>query len=80
MTLKVLFGHAALLAKDKWQGRAFHPDPSARMGLRPCAPILNDGNADLPRWLDWFNRSRPHSALNGLPLLSAVNSIMRSHS
>lgn len=37
-------------------------------------------NADLPRWLDWFNRSRPHSALNGLPPLVAVNNLMRNHS
>lgn len=37
-------------------------------------------NADLPRWIDWFNRSRPHSALNGLPPLSRVNNLMRTHS
>jgi len=36
-------------------------------------------NADLPRWLDWFNRSRPHSALNGLSPLSRVNNLMRTH-
>lgn len=45
--------------------------------LRECAYGLAHQssaapNADLPRWLDWFNRSRPHSALlNGLPPLSA---------
>ncbi|MCB1365017.1 MAG: integrase core domain-containing protein, partial [Rhodobacteraceae bacterium] len=37
-------------------------------------------NADLPRWLDWFNRSRPHSALKGLPPIAAVNNLMRNHS
>ena len=28
-------------------------------------PSSNTRNADLPRWLDWFNTSRPHSALIG---------------
>jgi len=32
------------------------------------------------RSYDWFNRSRPHSALKGLPPLSAVNNLMRNHS
>jgi transposase InsO family protein len=36
-------------------------------------------NADLARWLDWFNRARPHSALDGLPPLSRVNNLMRTH-
>jgi transposase InsO family protein len=36
-------------------------------------------NADLTRWLDWFNRSRPHSALSGLSPLTRVNNLMRSH-
>ncbi len=36
-------------------------------------------NADLPRWLDWFNRSRPHSALNGLSPFGRVNNLMRTH-
>lgn len=36
-------------------------------------------NADLSRWLDWFNRKRPHSALNAQPPLLAMNSIMRRH-
>lgn len=42
-------------------------------------PSSNARNADLPRWLDWFNRSRPHSALNGRPPLSAVNNLVRNH-
>jgi transposase InsO family protein len=42
-------------------------------------PSSNARNADLPRWLDWFNRSRPHSALNGLSPLSEVNNLMRTH-
>lgn len=37
-------------------------------------------NADLPRWLDWFNTSRPHSALNGMPPISRVNDVVRTHS
>ncbi|WP_143540452.1 integrase core domain-containing protein, partial [Rhodovulum sulfidophilum] len=48
-----------------WAYGLAHPSSTAR-------------NADLPRWLDWFNRSRPHSALNGLPPLSAVNNLMRN--
>jgi transposase InsO family protein len=43
-------------------------------------PSSNARNADLPRWLDWFNRSRPHSALKGRPPLAAVNNLMRTHS
>jgi transposase InsO family protein len=37
-------------------------------------------NRDLPRWLDWFNTQRPHSALNGKPPSAAMNDVMRSHS
>lgn len=36
-------------------------------------------NADLPRWLDWFNQARPHSAINGMPPLARVNNLMRTH-
>lgn len=43
-------------------------------------PTSNARNADLRRWLDWFNRSRPHSALNGLPPFTRVNNLMRTHS
>jgi transposase InsO family protein len=42
-------------------------------------PSSNARNADLPRWLDWFNRTRPHSAINGMTPLSRVNDLMRSH-
>ena len=42
-------------------------------------PTSQARNADLPRWLDWFNQSRPHSALNGLSPLSRVNNLMRTH-
>jgi len=42
-------------------------------------PSSNARNADLPRWLDWFNRARPHCALNGLSPLSRVNNLMRTH-
>mgnify|MGYP001765404066 CR=1 FL=1 len=50
----------------EWAYGLAHPSSAAR-------------NADLPRWLDWFNRSRPHSALNGLSPLSRVNNLMRTH-
>jgi putative transposase len=43
-------------------------------------PSSGARNADLPRWLDWFNRSRPHSALNGLSPLVRVNDLLRTHS
>ncbi|MBU9699899.1 integrase core domain-containing protein, partial [Rhodobacteraceae bacterium HSP-20] len=36
-------------------------------------------NADLTRWLDWFNQSRPHSALGGLPPIARVNDLLRTH-
>jgi len=51
----------------EWAYGLAHPSSDAR-------------NADLPRWLDRFNRSRHHSALNGLPPLSALNNLMRNHS
>ena len=51
----------------EWAYGLRHPSSAAR-------------NADLPRWIDWFNRSRPHSALNGLPPLGRVNNLMRTHS
>ncbi len=37
-------------------------------------------DADLPRWLDWFNTARSHSALNGLPPGQRVNDLLRNHS
>ena len=36
-------------------------------------------NRDLPRWLDWFNTARPHSALKGQAPLGAVNNLLRLH-
>ena len=42
-------------------------------------PSSKAHNDDLHRWLDWFNRARPHSALNGLTPLSRVNNLMRTH-
>lgn len=50
----------------EWAYGLAHPTSAAR-------------NADLTRWLDWFNRSRPHSALNGLTPFTRVNNLMRSH-
>ena len=43
-------------------------------------PTSEARNADLPRWLDWFNRSRPHSALNGLSPLVRVKNLVRNDS
>lgn len=37
-------------------------------------------NDDLTRWLDWYNRRRPHSALNAQPPDSALNKLVRSDS
>lgn len=37
-------------------------------------------NADLQRWLDWYNQRRPHSALNAQPPVAELNNAMRSHS
>ena len=51
----------------EWAYGLSHPSSAAR-------------NDDLPRWLDWFNRTRPHSALNGLPPLNRVNNLMKTHS
>lgn len=50
----------------EWAYGFAHPSSQAR-------------NTDLPRWLDWFNTARPHSALNGLSPLSRVNNLMRTH-
>jgi transposase InsO family protein len=36
-------------------------------------------NRDLPRWLDWFNTTRPHSALKGQAPETALNNLMRNH-
>lgn len=50
----------------EWAYGLSHPSSAAR-------------NDDLPRWIDWFNRSRPHSALKGLAPLAAVNNLMRNN-
>ena len=34
---------------------------------------------DLPRWLDWYNQKRPHSALKRQSPAQALNNLMRSH-
>lgn len=51
----------------EWAYGLTHPSSAAR-------------NADLPRWLDWFNRARPHSALSGLSPITRVNNLIRTHS
>lgn len=50
----------------EWAYGLAHPSSAAR-------------NADLPRWLDWFNRSRPHSALNSQSPRQRVNNLLRTH-
>ena len=51
----------------EWAYGLHHPTSAAR-------------NADLTRWLDWFNQSRPHSALGGLPPIARLNNLLRNHS
>ena len=46
-------------------------------GLR--SPSSAARNADLHRWLDWFDRTRPHAALNGLSPIDQMNNLMRMH-
>jgi transposase InsO family protein len=43
-------------------------------------PSSSAGNNVLPRWLDEFNRVRPHSALNGISPRQRVNDLVRTHS
>ena len=50
----------------EWAYGATYPTSSAR-------------NRDLPRWLDWFNRARPHLALNGQAPAQVLNNLMRNH-
>jgi transposase InsO family protein len=42
-------------------------------------PSSQARDADLPRWLDGFDRSRPHAARNRLSHLARVNNLMRTH-
>lgn len=39
----------------------------------------NARNRDLPRWLDWFNARRPHSAIKDQTPAQALNNLLRSH-
>ena len=53
--------------------------------LRECAdglahPSSAARNKDLPRRLDWFNRSKSHSALNSLSPIDRLSNLMRTHS
>lgn len=43
-------------------------------------PSSNARNNDLPRWIDWFNRVRPHSALNRTSPRQRLNDLVRTHS
>jgi transposase InsO family protein len=40
----------------------------------------NARNRDLPRWLDWFNAKRPHSAIKDQTPAQALNNLLRRHS
>ena len=51
----------------EWAYGLAHPSSAAR-------------NNDLARWLDWFNRARPHSALKSLSPRQRVNDLLRTHS
>lgn len=42
-------------------------------------PSSDSRARDLPRWIDWYNRKRPHSAIGGRPPCVALNNLMRSH-
>lgn len=42
-------------------------------------PSADARTSDLPRWLDWYNIVRPHSALHASPPASVMNNLMRSH-
>ena len=42
-------------------------------------PTSHARNADMPRWLDRFNSTRPHSALKGRSPRERVNNLMRTH-
>ncbi len=55
----------SLLLRE-WAYGLSHPSSTAR-------------NADLPRWLDCFNWTRPQSALKDLSPLKRVNNLMRNH-
>lgn len=60
------------------------PSPSrasgAAVAARSASPTSDARNCDLPRRVDRFDRSRPHSARAGIPPLSRVNTLMRTHS
>ena len=50
----------------EWAYGLAHPSSAAR-------------NKDLHRWLDRFNRARPHPAFDGLSPFARVNNLMRTH-
>jgi transposase InsO family protein len=43
-------------------------------------PTSERRTADLPRWLDWYNQRRPHSALKAQPPNAALNNALGTHS
>ena len=45
-----------------------------------CYASADARTADLPRWLVWYNTTRPHSAFKASPPASVVNNLLRSHS
>lgn len=44
-----------------------------------CYPSASARTADLPRWLDWYNTARQHSALKASPPAAELNNLMRTH-
>lgn len=66
--------------KTNGKAERFIPTPLREWAYGLAHPSSQARNADLPRWLDWFNQSRPHCALNGLPPLKPVNNLVRTHS
>ncbi|GAB4269937.1 MAG: hypothetical protein Kow0013_21800 [Pararhodobacter sp.] len=63
-------------------GALIHLDMQTLMRESACGleyPTSNARNADMPGWLDRFNRSRPHAPLKGQTPMQRVNGIMGNH-
>ena len=78
--------HPALHAPHQRQGGALHPDPAARVGLRPGVPRpRRERLAALPHWLHYYNVQRRHAGLHDRPPISRLSSaradnLVRLHS
>ena len=69
-----------LAAADQRQGRAGHPDPARRVGIRAAVHDEPGARDALPVFVDFYNRRRPHTALGGRSPLDAVNNVLGDHS